>query len=86
MYAIRSYYARAAPGAGLFPGGKRPEKPLHGTVRVGLPGSIRSDGRGADLRRDLRQERRSDDEPLAECVVTVITSYSIHYTKLYEYG
>ena len=72
MYAIRSYYAFASYGDAAI-------------IMIGRPG-----GEGGDLAQDMLDIPNSeniDPRALIEVVcqpVPVITSYSIHYTKLYE--
>ena len=70
MYAIRSYYVQ-----------RRPEKAL----RWDLSGITALDDAGAVwLARALRSAEQIDVSPRYRTMLTVITSYSIHYTKLYE--
>ena len=81
MYAIRSYYESALVISGW----------AHGIEAIRPLGEALSDGFDVQLLTgaQLLAERRM---PAAECIVTgsmggllaVITSYSIHYTKLYD--
>ena len=69
MYAIRSYYD--------------PDQQAHGNVYLGhfhLAQSLEQ-GREALAQQDARPDTKQDPE--AE--EAVITSYSIHYTKLYDW-
>ena len=80
MYAIRSYYEKGAHAAVLY-AGARPGWAIR------LPGTA---GRAAGGRRGDRSDLRAAcDAGLDLCRqfarrLLVITSYSIHYTKLYD--